>query len=312
MPGAKTYLRKKIPCEKKPDRSLVRFVDIKKGFDAAVQGVEGTLPLSKILVAETQKCLSDGRTALWIFDRKGYSVDITCDSCGNGLKCGKCGAPLLSMNENSLRCTRCGMAAQMPDKCPSCRVGLFVGKRPGIEALEGIAKGFKGHGKLIVGTRKLLSACDKKNVGLVGWIDADAEARKPEYNARFQTFSMVWESYWRGRSDGDNRQVVIQTRNPALHEGLKSGWENFWERELTERSELGFPPCELLVEVKTPKSEKESFASFLEEKNFVVMRPESGAIWVSGGLADLEKALAPRFSISKSRGGFPCVTIFVE
>lgn len=307
MPGAKTYFRKKIPCTVKPDKSLLRFVDIKKRFEAAVDGVEGSLPLSKTLVSATQKCISEGKNVLWVFDRKGYAVDIVCDSCGNGLLCEKCGAFLVASDEASVRCSRCGYAARMPDMCPSCRSGLFIGKRPGVEALEPIAKGFSssGRGKVTVGTRKILAQCDKKNIGLVGWIDADAESRKPGYDSRFKTFSMIWESYWRGRTD--DRQVIVQSRNPAMHESLRFGWESFWNRELKERKELGFPPCELLVRI----DEDENVIKILEDAGYPVMQPGEG-IWTSGALSELEKTLAPRFSINRSRLGFPCVTILVE
>ena len=42
-----------------------------------------------------------------------------------------------------------------------------------------------GKGGLVVGTRLALSLCDDCNVGLIGWIDADAETWRPNYNARF-------------------------------------------------------------------------------------------------------------------------------
>lgn len=320
LPGAKTYLRKKIPCgsenDQKPDKNMVRFADIKDSFDALVDGVEKALPLTKTLVAETQKCLSEGRRALWIFDRKGYATEIFCNDCGQGLRC-ECKS-LLSIDGAGLLCPSCGKKSALPEKCPACGGKIFIGKRPGIEALEGIAKAIKREnkkGKLLIGTRKILSACDENNIALVGWIDIDAETRKRDYRARAQAFAMVWESIWRGNDD-NSRTVIVQSRRPSVgwQAGLKAGWEVFWDGELAERRELGFPPCELLVEIDVQKvKDREKIAQILNNAGYLVMEGEDGKVNVSvRSIARLEKTLASRFSVSQSRLGFPCVTIFVE
>ena len=335
LPSAKTCFRKKIKCNYLPEKDLLHFVDINDGFCARVQGVEKTLPISKTLVSETKKCLNENMIGLWIFDRKGYATEVLCENCGYGLLCPVCGAVMTARNisegEIVLYCRRCLNRKQLPEFCPACRGNFFIGKKPGLEALESIASAFcdregVAEKKLIVGTRKVLSLCDKKNVGFIAWIDIDLEANKTDYTSRFSAFSMVWESLWRGikragTSDKINRRVLIQSRSPARgwQVGLKSGWEYFWDKELAERAELEFPPYKPLVEIEvsTKMKENEKLVKLLEDKGYMVMSsaPYDGKyhIWLSASpLSALEKVLSKRFSINKSRYGYPRVRIFVE
>jgi primosomal protein N' (replication factor Y) len=170
---------------------------------------------------------------------------------------------------------------------------------------------------LILGTRRILSLCDALDVGLVAWLDLDAEARKIEYNARFQTFSMVWESYWRGFrrcNDGGERIVLVQTRRPgsAWHASFWLGWDRFWKGELEERKNLDLPPYAMLVQVDLPKGENpEDLTNSLAEAAIFVTN--ASPLWMTVKSTDrLSAALASRFEIRNSRRGFPVVTVWTE
>ena len=342
LPSAKTYFRKKIKCSFMPKKELIHFVDIKDGFNALIQGVEKTLAISKTLVSETAKCLNENLTALWIFDRKGYAVEVLCENCGHGLLCPVCGGVMTAEGdalekEIAVFCRRCLNRKKLPESCSVCHGSYFVGKKPGLEALKSMSAALCERelnrkvveNKLVVGTRKELSLCDRKNVGLVAWIDIDLEAYKTDYTSRFNAFSMVWESLWRGIKRPEtpnktnkyaNRRVIIQSRNPARgwQIGLKSGWDYFWGKELAERAELEFPPFKPLIEIEVSIKESGKLAKLIEESGYVVMSsaiPHDGKhyIWLStSSLSDLENVLSSRFSINKSRYGYPRVRILVE
>ncbi|MCL1875783.1 MAG: hypothetical protein FWF87_05945 [Synergistaceae bacterium] len=343
LPSAKTYFRKKIKCDFQPEKDLLHFVDIKDGFSAVVQGIEKTLPISRILVSETKKCLNENMTALWIYDRKGYATQVLCENCGYGLFCPVCGAVMTAENDDAegeiiLSCRRCLNHMKLPAFCPVCRGNYFIGKKPGLEALKTIADAFyeqelnetpAEESKLVVGTRSILSLCDREDVGLIAWIDIDLEANKTDYTSRFHAFSMVWESLWRGTTktqvsgkinESIKRRVIVQSRNPAKgwQIGLKSGWEYFWEKDLAERKELQFPPHKPLVEIKVSTKENAALVKLLEENGYMVMNSKDSRdgkyyIWLSASpLSLLKRVLLPRFSISKSRHGYPRVRIFVE
>jgi primosomal protein N' (replication factor Y) len=170
---------------------------------------------------------------------------------------------------------------------------------------------------LFLGTRRSLARCDSVDMGLVAWLDLDAETQKADYNARFQMFSMVWESCWRGVKGQAERVVLMQTRHPgnAWQSTLWSGWGKFWKGELEERKTLNLPPYGLLVQIDLPPDEDRiAFVRTLEEAGMSVMDAgdgsplrvavrSTGRLWVK---------LAPRFEIRHSRRGFPVLTVCAE
>jgi primosomal protein N' (replication factor Y) len=359
MPSAKTSLRSRPECRILPQRRNLVFVDMGRSFKTEIRGTEGQIPITKALIERTRTTLDQGRHAFWIMDRKGQAGEVCCADCGDALYCSRCGSVMrvesarggVAKNENLrdsgptnaiLRCFRCGLREALPAQCPTCRGTLLLGKRPGLEALLPLAARYlKGcevlldagqkltAPSLILGTRRLLSSCASLDVGLVAWLDLDAEARKVEYNARFQTFSMVWESYWRGlgRDErGEERTVLMQTRRPgsSWQSSLWLGWEHFWRRELEERKSLNLPPYSLLIQVDLPENkggntnrtaDKNALIRLLEKANIFAMDAgdEKSPLWIASKSTErLAAVLAPRFEIKHSRLGFPVVTVWTE
>ncbi|GHV40839.1 primosomal protein N' [Synergistales bacterium] len=346
MPSAKTFLRalqgSKTPnLEKYPQMENNSFIiaDSHRSVKADVAGVDGRLPLTISLLERTRAALSKGHNALWILDRKGQAGEISCSDCGASLSCGRCGSIMRMenqlLNQASLRCVLCGQRESLPECCPVCLGSLLVGKRPGLEALYRMAEHYLRGYKIVtdekkqkspflmLGTRKILSLCDSSDVGLVGWIDSDAESRKTEYGARARAFSMILESYWRGREikSGLDRVVVVQTLrpdNPWLA-SFKRGWRAFWEYELKERKELFLPPYGLLIRIDMPENldtdERQSFIQSLEDAGISVMTDggEKSPMWLTlRSASHLAAVLSPSFEIKRSSVGFPTVTVYAE
>jgi primosomal protein N' (replication factor Y) len=354
MPSAKTYLRSRPVFDpsflsRKNEKNGFVFVDLKRSIRAEARGVEGELPVTGALIDRTRAALESGRHALWVMDRKGEAGEVACSDCGGSLSCPKCGSLLRSgrggrpagePEVRTTRCVRCGAEAPLPSRCPRCRGTLLVGKRPGLEALFPLAaRLMRGHpvfleefdrktiekpgeksgpASLILGTRRILSLCDSLDAALAAWLDLDAESRRIDYNARFQTFSMVWESYWRGRAREGDRTVLLQTRRPesAWLNAFRLGWGYFWDSELRERKNLGLPPYELLVQMDLPPGEdREALAGSLEREGLPATsggEPDS-PLWLTARSTDrVGAALAPRFEIRRSRAGFPVVTVWSE
>ncbi|MDR3229927.1 MAG: hypothetical protein LBT65_00660, partial [Synergistaceae bacterium] len=252
VPSARTYVRSRPECRTLPQRRNLIFVDMGRSFKNETRGIEGTLPLTKSLVERTRSTLKEGRHALWIMDRRGQAGEVFCSECGKSFLCPRCASLMRSeAGGTTLRCVQCGTRERLPDKCPACRGVLLMGKRPGLDALYPVAARYMREypvlmdeprlkrlelPSLLLGTRRLLALCDSVDAGLIAWLDLDAEARKTDYNARFQTFSMVWESFWRGLGGGAERIVLMQTRRSgsAWQSTLWSGWGNFWQGELEE------------------------------------------------------------------------------
>ena len=345
IPSSRLFLRCRPRFQDPPRRGMVKFVDMKKGTASESRGVEGTLPLTTPFLEETQKCLEKGRTALWLLDRKGYAGEIACEECGLAVRCEDCGS-IMAWEERKgrLRCSSCGAAAPIPEACPACRGVLLTGKRPGLEALFTAARStapanlpvllkedqnFRGKktrralqstfggGGIVLGTRSVLSLCDLLDVGFSGWIDADAEGRSVAFQAKFNAYSMAWESLWRGNSRGD-RILVLQSRRPGYgwQKALLTGWEVFWRQELKERKELGLPPFSFLIEVKAPsETVKESIMAALEKSGQAPMDPGDPPLlfWVSvESMARIAEVLSPFYSIGNSTAGFPEISVWID
>jgi len=340
MPSARTYMRSRPEYCALPPRSNLVFVHIGRSLKSEIRGVEGELYVTPSLLERTESVLEQGRHAFWIMDRKGQAGEVYCSDCGSSLNCHHCGGVTRSEGIGgvaALRCVRCGAQSSLPLRCPVCHGSLLLGKRPGLEALLPLAVRFmKGRQvllddpsswagrkyserpSLILGTRRLLSLCDSLDVGLVAWLDLDAEARKADYNARFQAFSMVWESCWRGLSQNRERIVLMQVRGSgnSWRSALRLGWGHFWRGELREREKLGLPPYALLIQVDLSKNEnRKALIDSLERESIMAMDSgeEDAPLWIAAKSTEkLKSALAPRFEIARSRAGFPVVTVWSE
>jgi primosomal protein N' (replication factor Y) len=298
--------------------------------------------VSEPLVRETEAAISRGEWAIWILDRKGYAGEIICDECGAHLKCPRCGGTM-RMESAGTRCVLCGAEAHTPDECPNCSGRLLSARRPGLDALTALADsaivspvpilnaadaegkaGLTAKGRasgLMLGTRAALSLCDDVPVGMVGWIDADGEARSEEHDARLRAFSLIWESCWRGISP-EKRRVLVQTRRPGLdwQRGLEvgdEGWRLFWRSELRDRAELSMPPFMPLVKMEGRASDIKGVTERASDLGFECWSPDDegkkSTLWIrTKKLAELRRIIAPYFHIGRSRMGYPSVTVWHE
>lgn len=337
MPSSRVYRQDPMKCPSMPRKRLL-FIDTHRIHSVAFAGVRGELRISQPLLEETLQVLESGKVALWLLDRKGFAGEVLCDDCGNSLTCPSCQGTLRwDRSTERLLCIRCGKAMGMPNNCPSCGGYLLEGNRPGLEALADIARGLLGQrfslmewdrkkkgkdlnlagsGTLVLGSRGSLELCDREKVGLIGWIDSDAEAHRPTYDARFQAFRMIWESIWRGQAPSQ-RKVIIQSRAPGKdwQIGLKAGWDHFWNRELHERKELELPPYAALVQIQAPAEKLAVLKDALEQQGLIVLDPLEGGeeIWVqSPKIGRIYRTLAPFMEIGKPLGGFPLLRTWLD
>ncbi len=344
MPSSKVFQQCGDSFGKEGISNRLIFVDLRDSSSSAIAGVKDKLPISRPLVRETIECRKKGEWAFWLLDRKGYAGEIFCEDCGSPVRCSLCGGVMRWEGRiNRLVCLSCDSKIPVPEKCPSCGGFFLEGHRPGLEALadsassllkyscgkvlsfqdEGgkipsgktLMKEYPG-GALIIGTRKILSLADDLAPGIVGWIDADAEARVAEYDAKARAFALVWESAWRGASP-DKRKIIIQSRRPGKgwQDGIRRGWRIFWNSELRERKEWGLPPFVPMLKIYMPNAVAEQLSVLLEREGVEYWTPEEldGVIWIRTRRFDmLRKLLEPYFHIKYSRTGMPCAELFLD
>ena len=299
MPSLSTFLRV-APKESSliPVRDNIILTDINYSRKEEAQGVEGNVTITLSLMRRTYRELARGNNVIWILNRIGNSSEVYCENCGQSVKCEKCGGVMRSENFGEvLRCKVCGKLQEVPEKCPNCGYKFFKGKRPGVEALYEIAQRYYRKvylhckysydesfsnvrsnisGGLVLATQRGLELCDKINPSLVAWLDLDSELWRPDYDTQYRVFRMLWESYWRGRSERSERKVLIQARRSGmkLAEYLPRGWTKFLSHELEARQEFMLPPYGYMIEIHTATIlVRESVMDILMEQDFMVMDP---------------------------------------
>jgi primosomal protein N' (replication factor Y) len=346
MPSPRAFLRYESMnphAGNKYSEQKVIFVDMKLAYSPSVEGVTDGLAVSEPLVRETESALANGEWAIWILDRKGYAGEIICEECGAPIKCHKCGGTMRVKSSPHIQCVSCGAEAPTPDECPNCAGRLLSARRPGLDALITLADAAvvspvpilnpgdseekvrktisKSRAGVMLGTRATLALCDDVKVGMIGWIDADGEARSDEHDARTRAYSLIWESCWRGVSP-QKRRVLVQTRRPGRdwQKGLeagKEGWRIFWRSELRERREFSMPPYTSLVKAEGRSSDIGGIQERLDDLGYECWSPEENGkksvIWIrTNKLSELRRIIAPYFHIKTARRGYPSVTVWHE
>jgi primosomal protein N' (replication factor Y) len=135
---------------------------------------------------------------------------------------------------------------------------------------------------ILLGTQMISKGLDLPGVTLVGVIDADVGLNLPDFRASERTFQLL--SQVAGRAGRGTRpgEVLVQTSRPshfAIRSALQHDYEEFAERELSDREEPGYPPhlrLANLVVSGSDEDEVESAALALGDwlEGLVSARPE--------------------------------------
>lgn len=349
IPSARAY-QKGARAQEGESKGIPRerliFVDAWLSWKSQPKALREGLALSLPLRRLTQAALDEGRNAIWILDRKGYAGEVLCEECGKPLSCPFCGAIVRwqkKRRSSSLLCPSCFHSFPLPDRCPSCNGALLEGIRPGLDALMEAARRFFGRysiktwtaeeslnrktmaewrqalseGVLVIGSRKALALCDEFPVRVIGWIDADGEATKPNYDARFSAFSMIWESAWRGL-EPEERKIVVQSKRAAKgwQRSLFMGWSHFWEEELRERHSLDLPPFCPLITLSAPLSLKPQLLKKMENIPGIAVwdpRPPEGELVIrTRRWSALRELVAPYFTLRLQKREYPSFSIWTD
>ena len=329
IPSLKTYRRTKPVESVTPERKNIILADIHRSKKESVNGIEGDIPLTFSLIKHTYRALLNHRNVIWILNRTGESSEVFCGNCGEVIRCCKCGGIMRSVNNGELlKCRTCGTLRELPGKCEKCGYYLFTGRRPGIEALAKIAAKYYSdvhvfadgalisdmHG-LILATKGGLSLCGKINPSLVAWLDLDAELRGQEHTTRFNVFSMLWESYWSGRTRDSERKVLIQSRRSGMKvaEFLAKGWGKFIPDELKLRKEFLLPPYGYIIEIECSSiTKREEITDNLTDAGIFVMDPgdEGQPLYVSSeSLEAVRKIIEPEILLRNTKKNFIKITV---
>ncbi len=202
-----------------------------------------TAPLGQELVTELKRVREEGNQAVLFLNRRGYSTQLVCRSCGLAVTCPACS---VAMNYHTLRggydrgelvCHWCGARRPVPETCPSCgsphlmRMGFGTQRiqqelereLPGVRVMRmdadttgtksayfDMLTSFRNHGAdILLGTQMVTKGHDFPDVTLVGVLLADMSLYVDDYRAAERTFSLLTQVIGRaGRADKPGLAVI--------------------------------------------------------------------------------------------------------
>ncbi len=251
-------------------------------------------PLGEALTAELRRVKAADEQSVLFLNRRGYSHQVVCRSCGQAVTCPRCSVAMnvhisRAKPEGELVCHWCGTRRPIPATCPDCAsphlVRMGYGTQRVEEELAGMIPGARvmrmdadttttksayydllgafrrREADILLGTQMVTKGHDFPDVTLVGVLMADMSLYLDDYRAGERTFSMLTQVIGRaGRGDKPGL-AVIQTMNPdseVIRLACAQDYETFYKRELPLRRLLQFPPfCDIVLLSLTCPDEKE-------------------------------------------------------
>jgi len=264
--------------------------------------------ISPLLRNEINNTLKAGSQVLLLQNRRGYSMNVTCNQCGYQFKCPRCDINLtFHRSKNKLLCHHCSFSSSVPEKCPECSSDKFYKPGAGTQRIEDlISKVFIGssvirvdldsftsdysikhaveeinQGKynIIIGTQMISKGFDFKNIKLVGVIDADISLNVPDYRSTERSFSLLTQVAGRSGRHGSRGLVIIQTTNPqhySITSAINNDFEQFYRNEIGFRKMLNLPPFYRLARIvlrdRDEKKISETITAIHNELNLIKTR----------------------------------------
>ncbi|MBL8079746.1 MAG: primosomal protein N' [Anaerolineales bacterium] len=261
----------------------VYIVDMREELKNGNRGI-----FSRSLAESLAETISRGEQAILFLNRRGTATYIFCRDCGTTLKCPNCETPLTlhvgtleHSNVPTLLCHHCGYTRQKPKACANCgskqirEYGLGSEKVeeevksmfPGVRTLrwdwdttrqkdshEMILTHFANHqADVLIGTQMLAKGLDLPLVTLVGIVLADVGLNLPDPFASEKVFQTLTQVAGRAGRSSRGGKVILQSFMPehyAIQYAAQHDVNGFYENELDDRRQLGYPPFTRLARLE--------------------------------------------------------------
>ena len=265
---------------------------------------------SEKLVEEVNNTLGLGKQIILFRNRRGYSPQWICDSCGQNVMCDNCDVSLTyHLSSNMLKCHYCGFSSKAEYKCNSCGLETMSYKGDGTQQIEEIVKEIFPNAKtkrmdwdstrgkfsfdriinsfanheidILIGTQMITKGLDFKNVGLVGVINTDHFLNFPDFRAHEKAFQILTQVAGRSGRSGDTGKVFLQTyqpEHPIIKHVINYDYEKMYENQLEERKDYNYPPYVRLIRITIKDKSYEKLNSSVDWLNNIVRDNFKGVI----------------------------------
>ena len=261
------------------DRPLaaVQVVDMREEY--AAEGPD--VILSRPLRAGIEVRLARGEQALVLLNRRGFATAVFCRQCAGTVDCPNCSVSLVVHGDGPARrarCHYCNYSAKVPNTCPTCAAPYMEQSGFGTERVEaevlkacpgarvarldrdsvrrkGAMADLLGRFRrrdidVMVGTQMIAKGHDFPLVTLVGVVSADVGLGMADFRASERTFQILTQVVGRAGRGERPGEAIVQTIYPdhyAIQLARKQDYPAFYERELTFRRAMRYPPQVSLV-----------------------------------------------------------------
>jgi primosomal protein N' (replication factor Y) (superfamily II helicase) len=116
-----------------------------------------------------------------------------------------------------------------------------------------------GETDILVGTQMVTKGLDFDRVSLVGVFNADRMMHFPDFRSYERAYQLITQVSGRAGRREKQGKVVIQTSSPdhpLLDFILHNQYQDFFEREIADRQEHGYPPFTRLIEITVKHIDK--------------------------------------------------------
>lgn len=238
---------------------------------------------SKVLLDKIEDRLRKKEGVIILQNRRGFSTQIYCDDCGEVEMCDNCSVPMVfHINKNIIECHYCGLIKNVPGACTNCGSLSIKYFGTGTERVEDELEFYfpnaainridtdsisrksmlsrillqfsKDEIDILVGTQMVSKGLDFSRVTLVGVISAETTLWLPDFRADERTFQLLTQVSGRSGRSKVEGEVIIQTMNEkhfALQKVLQNDHYGFYQREISDRKKMGYPPFSRLALIET-------------------------------------------------------------
>jgi primosomal protein N' (replication factor Y) len=257
----------------------VRLVNMREEY--ADQGPD--VIISRDLTAAIADRLTRQEQVLVLLNRRGYATAVFCRQCGDTFECPNCTISLTVHRARQgwrARCHYCNYSMMVPKACRKCaapyleRAGFGTEKveeqlaemfpdarigrvdrdsvrRPG--ALASLLSRFAaGEIDILVGTQMIAKGHDFPRVTLVGVVSADVGLGLADFRAAERTFQLLTQVAGRAGRGERTGEAIVQTIYPghySIQLACRQDYRAFFERELTFRRGMRYPPLVALINI---------------------------------------------------------------